>query len=195
MTYTEPSDVGPAVGGDLPVAEADRQAVINLLTAARDEGRLSPSDHDQRQQAALYARTFDDLVPLTRDLVAPRSAPLTPSPADPDLIVSILGSTHRTGPWEVRRHISALSILGSAKLDLTQAVFLDNVCEVSVFCLLGDVTVIVPDGVSVRNECISILGDTGVKWLVPPVPGAPTVILKGVAALGDAKVRGATKRP
>lgn len=213
MSNLEPSDVGPAAGGDLQASEEDRQRVVALLAAARAEGRLSPEDHDLRLQAALKAQTFDDLIPLTRDLVALDQPPAptsptwatlptpdapTPPPVDaasePDLVFSIFGSVKRTGLWQARRYISALTIFGSATLDLTQATFLDSVCEISVFCLFGEVTVIVPDGVTVRNECIPILGEAQMKWLAPPVPGAPTVILKGVAGFGSAVARGPKKR-
>jgi hypothetical protein len=66
---SEPRDVGPLYGGDFQVAPADRQLVITLLTAARANGRLSAPDCAARLAAAYAARTFDDLVPLTRDLM------------------------------------------------------------------------------------------------------------------------------
>jgi hypothetical protein len=66
---SEPRDVGPLYGGDYQVSPGDRQLVITLLTAARADGRLSAADCGVRLSAAYAARTFDDLVPLTRDLM------------------------------------------------------------------------------------------------------------------------------
>jgi len=65
----EPLDVGPAAGGDRPATDADRWQVVDLLYAAHAEGYLGAPDRDARVEAARRAVTFDDLVPLTRDLV------------------------------------------------------------------------------------------------------------------------------
>ena len=66
---SEPRDVGPLYGGDQPVLESDRQLVINLLNAARADSRLSDYDHSARMNRVYWARTFDDLIPITRDLM------------------------------------------------------------------------------------------------------------------------------
>jgi len=68
MPY-EPTDVGPRAGGDLPASPHDRQLVVNLLVAARAVGRLMDWDFSHRMMIAQTARTFDDLIPITRDLM------------------------------------------------------------------------------------------------------------------------------
>ncbi|MCL2483246.1 MAG: DUF1707 domain-containing protein [Propionibacteriaceae bacterium] len=65
----EPMDVGPLFGGDRPVLESDRQLVVTLLTAARSDARLTDADFAQRISRVYAARVFDDLVPITRDLM------------------------------------------------------------------------------------------------------------------------------
>jgi len=65
----EPTDVGPLFGGDQPILETDRRLVINLLNAAQADLRLTAPDYAARMNQAYAARTFDDLVPLTRDLM------------------------------------------------------------------------------------------------------------------------------
>ncbi|MDR0489106.1 MAG: DUF1707 domain-containing protein [Propionibacteriaceae bacterium] len=66
---TEPRDVGPLFGGDRPIRDSDRQLVINLLHSAHADGRLSDYDFHARMQYVYHARTFDDLVPVARDLM------------------------------------------------------------------------------------------------------------------------------
>lgn len=66
----EPTDVGPLFGGDRPILESDRQLVANLLKAAQADGRLTEFDFSTRMSRIYLARTFDDLVPITRDLMA-----------------------------------------------------------------------------------------------------------------------------
>ena len=73
---SEPTHVGPAVGGNLPVSSQDRQQVISQLDAAASDGLLSVVERDMRVNAALQAVDYDDLVPLTRDL--PQQVELVP---------------------------------------------------------------------------------------------------------------------
>lgn len=200
MSYPEPNDVGPAAGGDLRVSAGDRTKVIDLLESAYAEGRITAQEHTERIQAATSAQTFDDLVPLTRDLVvldaaaAPTwsQAPGTGS-NEPELIVAIFAGASRTGRWQPRRNLSVLTLFGGTELDLTQAIFTDNVCEINVFCLFGGVEVRVPEGTHVRNECIAIFGGADTKSS-EPLPGAPTVVLKGFVGFGGVEVREPKKK-
>ena len=67
--YVEPTDVGPLFGGDRPILESDRQLVINLLATAQADGRIPDYELSARMTRVYNARTFDDLVPITRDLM------------------------------------------------------------------------------------------------------------------------------
>lgn len=200
---TEPTDVGPAVGGDIPATEADRQHVVTLLVEATNEGLLPASERDRRIGLARIAETFDDLVPLTRDLVTPdgpavRPAPLV-SPAaaqldttnasqDADQIVAIFSGSSRAGHWRVRRHTSVLAVFGGADLDTSEAVFEAPTVTVNTFAMFGGFSLKVPEGVEVRSQVVGIFGGTDVK-VAPPQPGAPVVILKGAAIFGGVEVR------
>ncbi|MFE5631016.1 DUF1707 domain-containing protein [Streptomyces sp. NPDC056470] len=53
------------------VSDADRDRALGILAAALAEGRLDAPEHTSRVQAALRARTADDLGALTADLPAP----------------------------------------------------------------------------------------------------------------------------
>ncbi|HVK45444.1 MAG TPA: DUF1707 domain-containing protein [Micropruina sp.] len=200
MTYSEPTDVGPAFGGDLPVNAGDRTKVMTLLDSAYAEGRLTPTEHVERTEAAKLAHTFDDLVPLTRDLVALDGASSSPAWASapaggdhgPEMIVAIFAGASRTGRWQPRRNLSVLAMFGGVELDLTQAVFTENTCEINVFCLFGGIEVKVPEGTNVRNECIAVFGGADTKT-DPPLPGAPSVIVKGFIGFGGVEVRGPKK--
>ena len=63
-------DVGPLFGGDRPILESDRQLVFSLLNAAHSDGRLTDYEHVVRMTRVYHARTFDDLVPIARDLMS-----------------------------------------------------------------------------------------------------------------------------
>ena len=198
MSFPEPSDVGPAVGGNLPVSETDRGRVVTLLESAYAEGRITTAEHAERMQAAADAATFDDLVPLTRDLVA-LDAPSAPTPswsqapgqagAEPELIVTLFGSTERRGRWQPRRNLSVLNLFGGTVLDLREATFTDNTCEINVFCLFGGIEVLVPEGTDLENRALAVFGGAGAKVTTPPAPGAPKVVLRGFVGFGGVEAR------
>lgn len=198
--YPEPDDVGPAVGGNRSVSETDRSKVVTLLESAYAEGRLSTEEHAERMQAAAAAETFDDLVPLTRDLVVLDAAASQPawsqasgqSGAEPELIVTLFGATERRGRWQPRRNLSVLNLFGATTLDLREATFTDNTCEVNVFCLFGAVDVLAPEGTNLENRTLAVFGSSSAK-ATPPVPGAPKVVVRGFVGFGAADAR--TKRP
>lgn len=193
----EPSDVGPAAGGDLTASDTDRDHVIALLTAAQAEGRLTPAERDQRVAAARTAETFDDLVPLTRDLVSPTGPAARPvmnydeshGTEEADQIVAIFGGATRKHRWRVRRNTSILAMFGGVELDLTEATFEAHELTFNVFCLFGGVEVTVPPGTDVDSSVIAVFGGAEVRKLAPPDGVAPRIVVKGFCGFGGVEVR------
>ena len=63
-------------------SDADREAVTTRLRDHFAEGRLTQAELDERVSAALSAKTYGDLRPLTVDLPGPAPVPpRTPAPA------------------------------------------------------------------------------------------------------------------
>jgi hypothetical protein len=191
------------VGGDLEATELDRQHVVTLLTEATNEGLLPAPERDRRISLARVAETFDDLVPLTRDLVNPDGPVVRPAPlavpsaaridpanatADADQVVAVFSAAGRKGHWRVRKNTSALAVFGGIELDMTDAVFEAQEVTVNAFCMFGGVQVTVPPGVEVRNHAAGIFGGVDCK-IDQPQPGAPRLLLKGVAFFGGVEVR------
>ena len=193
----EPSDVGPAAGGDLTASDTDRDHVIALLTAAQAEGRLTAAERDQRIAAARTAETFDDLVPLTRDLVSPTGPAARPvmnydeghGTEEADQIVAIFGGATRKHRWKVRRNTSILAMFGGVELDLTEATFEAHELTFNVFCLFGGVEVTVPPGTDVDSSVIAVFGGAEVRKLAPPDGVAPRIVVKGFCGFGGVEVR------
>jgi hypothetical protein len=207
----EPTNVGPVVGGNLRASDADRDQVATLLSTAYAEGRLTREEHDERVGELMVAKTFDDLIPLTRDLViagspAPLAAPQSASrftidatgqDLQPDKMIAIFGGVSRTGRWRVRKKIQAFALFGGMDLDLRDAVFEAPVVEIAGFWCFGGLDMKVPEGIEVRDQTAGIFGGTDVRDIGDPVPGAPTLVIKGVALFGGVSVRGrkVTKKP
>ena len=193
----DPSDVAPAAGADLTASDTDRDHVIALLTAAQAEGRLTAAERDQRIAAARTAETFDDLVPLTRDLVSPTGPAARPvmnydeshGSEEADQIVAIFGGATRKHRWRVRRNTSILAMFGGVELDLTEPTFEAQDLTFNVSCLCGGVEVTVPPGTDVDSSVIAVFGGAEVRKLAPPDGLAPRIVVKGFCGFGGVEVR------
>ena len=196
----EPTDVGPIAGGHLRASDADRDQVATLLGTAYAEGRLSRDEHDERLDQLMRAKTFDDLIPLTSDLVA--AVPVAPAPTsgvaidtahaseEPDRHIAIFGGATRKGDWRVRRKTQSFALFGGIDLDMREAVFEAPRVEISGFWCFGGLDIKVPEGVQVRDETAGIFGGTDIRNLGEPISGAPTLVIKGITLFGGVMVRG-----
>lgn len=203
MTHPEPIDVGPAVGGDLRASDADRNQVMELLSAAYAEGRLTHDEHAERIELAATARTFDDLIPLTRDLV-PVGAPLpaqAPAPvpgtvvggaSGPLSLVGVLGGSSRKGHWRVPHEIHAYSLMGGVELDFTEAEFEAGEVIITSYACMGGLDIKVPEGMDVRDETVNLMGGTDVKHTV--AGSGPVLVLRGWNVMGGIDVKGPAKQ-
>jgi hypothetical protein len=200
----EPTNVGPIAGGHLRASNADRDQVATVLSTAYAEGRLTLEEHDERIDQLMAAKTFDDLIPITRDLVIVGTPTPVPAPqatsrftidttgqqSEPDRMIAIFGGVTRTGRWRVRKNIQALTLFGGTDLDLRDAIFEAPVVEISGFWCFGGLDIKVPEGIEVRDQTAGIFGGTDVRDIGDPAPGAPTLVIKGVSLFGGVSVRG-----
>lgn len=204
----EPNNVGPVAGGNLRASDADRDQVATLLSTAYAEGRLSREEHDERIDQLMAARTFDDLLPITQDLVivgppAPVATPQSSSRfaidttgqnAESDKMIAIFGGVTRKGRWRVRKNTHALALFGGMDLDLRDAIFEAPVVEISGFWCFGGLDIKVPEGIEIRDQTAGIFGGTDVRDVGDPTPGAPTLVIKGVSLFGGVSIKGPKKR-
>jgi hypothetical protein len=206
----EPSNVGPIAGGNLRASDADRERVATVLNTAYAEGRLSRDEHDERLDQLIVAKTFDDLIPITRDLVVsrppaegrqPAAAPTAGFDVDtssaseqPTRLVAIFSGVARHGKWRVRRKTQVLALFGGIDLDFRDAVFEGSTIEISGICCFGGMDIKVPEGLHVSNEMVGIFGGTDLKGVADPIPGAPTLVLKGLTLFGGVSVMGGKPR-
>jgi hypothetical protein len=191
--------------GYLRASDRDRDQVADVLHAAYAEGKLDLEEHTERTTAAMNARTFDELAALTTDLVPtpptalrPVRAPAAPAVYDaeaPDRVTAMLAESKRTGPWQVRRVTQANVFMGSVTLDLTEATFATQEIEVNCTQFLGQITIRVPLGTTVRIEAANVLGDSSVKHIGEPDQAMPVVVVKGTNILGEISIRGPKKPP
>ena len=181
----------PRREADLRASHTDREAVAERLREAAGDGRIDLDELEERLEKAFAAKTYGELEPLTADLPSPYQAQQPAVEAREPLVLKTgAGDIVQDGYWVVPSRINALSRLGNIKIDFSQAE-----CRVSEVILdvnagIGNVTVIVPHGWSVRTHSLKVsVGSVRNRATEPPTPGSPTVELTGRAALGDVRIR------
>lgn len=195
---------------DLPAlraSDADRERVAEILRDALAEGRLVMEEFEERLEATYQARTYAELEPITADLPAVAAAPaplslrkdtaavtawserIVAETEGSSAGVGILGGFQRKGRWTIGRRFTALCIMGGGEIDLREANFAGPEVVINCWAVMGGVNVVVPPGVQVDVRGLGIMGGfDSPEDGVPGEPGAPRVIVKGLALMGGVAV-------
>ncbi|MEU2395600.1 DUF1707 domain-containing protein [Streptomyces sp. NPDC007369] len=206
VTPAPPAAATAAAG--LRASDADRDRIAQILSDALAEGRLTPDEHSERLDSLYTLKTVSELDVLVRDLPAPGGAAATSAyapdpagraPAGPagglpgsaETVVAVCSSSARKGRWRPAAQTRAVSVMGDITIDLTEAVFEQQVTEINVACVLGNVEVLVPENVTLRGHGSGVLGNFEVHGEGRPGtdPNAPVVIIRGFALLGNIEAR------
>ncbi|MFJ7267429.1 DUF1707 domain-containing protein [Streptomyces sp. NPDC099050] len=188
----------PAHAPGLRASDADRDRIAQILADAVAEGRLTAEEHSERLDSLYAVKTVDELDVLVRDLPAPgagsRQEPAyagAPAGAPVETVVAVCSSSSRKGRWRPGAHTRAVSVMGDISIDLTQAVFEQQVTEISVTSILGNVEIVVPENVTLRGYGSGVLGNFEVwgEGRGETDPQAPVVIVRGFALLGNIEAR------
>jgi hypothetical protein len=139
----------------LRASHEDRDRVVEVLRVAAGDGRLTAEELDERLEAALTARTCDELAALTTDLPAiPDSAPgaSVPEPKDLARIDCHGSSVKRDGRWLVPQRMEVRVTGGSVTLDFTEAVILQPSLLIDADVSESRLTLVTQPGVVVDTE-------------------------------------------
>jgi hypothetical protein len=143
------------MGGDesaagIRASDAERDATVERLSAATGDGRLTLEEFSQRMERATAARTRADLDRLVADLpadaAAAGSAVTSGTSAPPSWHISPVGGLRINGPWRMDRHVIVVSIVGGARLDLSEAQLAAPEVTLTKVSLVGGTRVTVPRG-------------------------------------------------
>lgn len=183
----------------LRASDADRDRIAQILSDALAEGRLTAEEHSDRLDSLYAFKTVGELESLVRDLPAPGGVHAPPAYATgsagssgyTENIVAVCSSSARKGRWRPGAHSRAVSVMGDIAIDLTEAVFEQQVTEINVTCVLGNVEVLVPENVTLRGYGSGVLGNFEVRGegRGETDPQAPVVIVRGFALLGNIEAR------
>lgn len=177
-------------------SDAERDAAVDRLGGACGEGRLTLAEFSDRVGLALAASTLEELDGLVADLPAAiTSTPTATSPGRGEPTqweVHPLGGVRRTGRWRVPPKSVIATLLGGTRLDLREAVLGADVVSMTLVALVGGVRVIVPPGIEVDVDGLTLLGGKRVDT-DPPAAGsrAPRLRIRTVVFMGGVHVNGA----
>lgn len=206
----------PSSPAELPVDHDDREHVVDLLQKAVSRGLIGTLEFDRRSGLATTARTRRDLNGLVVDLplehpdqartrTAAESRRRTAAPpadeartayaaGDTSGTVALharLSSLKRSGPWAVPRRLEIDGWLGSAELDLTEAVIDHEVVEIDLDMTLGSVELRLPGSASVSLDGVSAMaGSVEDKRRGASPAGRPHVVVTGHVTFGSVEVKG-----
>lgn len=177
---------------DIRASDADRGGVVELLTQAATDGRLTLEEYSERSATAYAARTVGELTVLTSDLVAAHglgAGVAEPLSTGAEKMVAIFGNESRKGRWTVPEHLHATSIFGDCHIEMQDAVLQHRVTTIDATARFGSVTIFVPDGVDVRMSGRAIFGGKSSKLRGNAHPGAPVLVVRCEVFCGAVTVR------
>jgi Domain of unknown function (DUF1707)/Cell wall-active antibiotics response 4TMS YvqF len=177
---------------DLRASDADRDRVATQLREHLADGRLTLDEFTDRVDAVHAARTVGQLEELTRDLPSERPAALMPAaPASPSRwSVAVMGENRLEGRWRAGEQVAAVAVMGESVVDFSRAQLDAPDVVVTAFALMGEVEVVVPEGVDVELTGFALMGEKRDRTVdVEPLPGAPRIRVRAFALMGEVTVR------
>lgn len=180
---------------DLRASDADRELVISLLSEAAGDGRLTLSEHAERSERALAARTLGELVRLTSDLTLPSGQPIKLYPRRS--VTAMFARERRQGRWVVPSAFPVTAFFGDVVLDLSDAILQSQRVTIYATAIAGQIKLIVPAGIAVEMAGRSVLGVRSVRGPARPSAQAPAtgVIEVRTLTLGGAVKATTARRP
>ncbi len=136
----------PIEPANLRASDADRQRVADVLSKATAEGRLGLDEFAERLDAVWAAKTFGELVPITKDLPASAAATqAVPAPAGAGggslATVAVFSGAERTGEWLLPAVHSVRAVFGGVRLDLRHVRLSAPVTTIRIVAVMGGVDV------------------------------------------------------
>lgn len=185
---------------DRPI-ESIREEVIDLLIHNYSHGVISAEAFERRLDQAMQYDKHEAIMKLVEDLPLKidkkysnsKESQFTPNysndvTSEDDKLISILGTNERSGKWLVPKEITIMDVLGTTKLDFTDAIFQHQNVTINIFCMLGEDTIYVPDSINVVSKMFSVLSSVENASASISNRQAPTITIKGNVVLGGLKI-------
>lgn len=187
--------------------DTQREKTIDLLTRCYSEDRLSLEQFESRVERAGVAHSLEELATLLSDMPAEYRL-YTPNRDEPprgresggrrDRFAEVAIVTNEpknaTSILSDRRirvdstHSNAVAVLGSMKIQIPDFENEVDTIYVQVAAFLSDITIVVPNGVTVDNRITPMLSDMK-DTASRARPNGPVLRLEGFSLMSDVKIR------
>jgi len=175
-----------------------------VLRDAVDLGAIDLDEYGQRYRGLLEARTRGDIRRVLHDLPdaglfgddgveAASGAHAQEVEQGRRWYVAVMGDNQAEGRWRPTSETTALAVIGSAKIDLREAMrpgddIAVEAIAVEAIAVMGDVEVIVLPGTDVQMSGFAFMGDRTLKLDESARRLGQRVRLNATAIMGDVKV-------
>lgn len=184
-----------------PPALALRNQVIDALAERFADDGLTLDEFEAKLDVVHRAKT-EEALRILLEALAPAGQPAdhstqiatqrAPEEAvkERGLVLGFWGGASRSGSWIPARKNYAVAFQGGAELDLREARFGPGVTNITVFCAMGGVNIVVPPSLQVDFGGVGIMGAFELESGAMPVfdDTAPVVRIRGLAICGGAAV-------
>ncbi len=175
----------------LRASNSDRERVLKVLREAAADGRLDLDEFQERSDRAQEARTLGELPPLTADLLPAQEQPIR---LDHQPALGVFGTAVRKGRWVAYPGDLVLAVAGRVEVDMREALLLRGHHRMTVTAVLGQVEILVPDGVEVRVNGRAVLGLRSTTARRSDLSDPPVLEINGFSVLGTVRIK-APRRP
>jgi len=170
-----------------PLTQVEREAAVERLTDAAGDGRLTLEEFSDRVGVVWGTDDRTELAKATTGIDLP---PPVGSTRTVSTVVCVMSGQKRTGRWRLPARVRGWTLMGDIQLDLREVVCAEPEVEIVVWTVMGDLKMIVPDGVEVELTGFDVMGDRELRLApVRRVPGTPIIHVKAYTVMGDVKIR------
>ena len=154
------SSAGSGARPQLRASHDDRDRAVEILRVAAGDGRLTTAELDERVEAALTARTRDELVAITADLpTVPGQAGSVAAQAKDIVRLDYQGgNATRRGQWVVPARMEIRAVGGTVKLDFTNAVISQPTLQIQAYVRGGGLVLVTKPGIEVDADEVTVHG-------------------------------------
>lgn len=189
---------------NVPIDNA-RNQIVEMLKEHYAHGHLDMTEFEEKLDIATKTQSVQELVSLVKGLP---DLPVEETPVDvegsvplnlgrvrdSEAMFAVLGAQTRKRTWRPPRNLTVVNVMAGTDLDYRKALIPPGESEISVFCVMGGVDIIVPPGVNVEVNGFGFMGAFDDRTSGHYSEGAPTLRINGFALMGGVDIKEKAKK-
>ncbi|AFG38682.1 DUF1707 SHOCT-like domain-containing protein [Spirochaeta africana] len=180
-------------GSASPLTERREQA-IDLLTRCYADEYLDTEEFEHRIDRVNAAGSIRRLEQELADLPSQYQLPVVggqraaAATGIPQSVTNVMGDRHCGSELIESAHVNTFNLMGDTVFDLRELPIPPGEMRLNVTCIMGDIKILLPQGVGLDNRINTLMADFKVKGNAGET-GSSSLCLTGFALMSDIKVR------